>query len=66
MVRVGDHAAVGEHAVLADLDQVERGDHHADVEEAAATDPHACGRRHRYPDVWLEQHLRTDLEAALA
>ena len=38
-------AAVGEHAVLADLDQVQRGDHHADVEEAAATDADAGRRR---------------------
>ena len=34
-VAVGDEAAVGEHAVIADLDQLDRGDHHADVEEGA-------------------------------
>ena len=34
VVAVGDEAAVGEHAVLADLDQLDRRDLHAEVEEA--------------------------------
>ena len=34
VVAVGDEAAVGEHAVLADLDQLDGGDLHAEVEEA--------------------------------
>ena len=28
MVGIGDQAAVGEHTVIADLDEVHRGDHH--------------------------------------
>ncbi len=35
VVGVGDEAAVGEHAVLADLDQLGGGDHHPEVEERA-------------------------------
>ena len=35
VVGVGDEAAVGEHAVLADLHQLLGGDHHADVQEAS-------------------------------
>ena len=38
---VRDEAAVGEHAVVADLDQLDRGDHHADVEKRARADPDA-------------------------
>ena len=40
-LRVGDEAAVGEHAVIADLDEVLRGDHHPDVEERPCADPDA-------------------------
>ena len=36
VVGVGDEAAVGGHAVVADLDEAGRGDHHALVEEDAA------------------------------
>ena len=41
VVAVGDEAAVGEHAVRADLDELDRGDHHAEVEERALADAHA-------------------------
>ena len=41
---VGDEAAVGEHAVVADLDQLHRGHHHRDVEERARAD-RGCARR---------------------
>ena len=39
---IGDEAAVGEHAVLTDLDELGRGDHHAEVQERAGADPHPC------------------------
>ena len=45
--RVGDEAAVGEHAVLADLDQLHRRDHHAEVQERPGADPDARRRRAR-------------------
>ena len=41
---VGDEAAVGEHAVLADLHELLRGDHHAQVQEAC---PRRCARARR-------------------
>ena len=42
VVAVGDEAAVGEHAVAADLDELDRGDHHVDVQERALADAHAA------------------------
>ena len=47
VVGVGDEAAVGEHAVLADLDQLDGGDLHAEVEERAAADADPRRRRRR-------------------
>ena len=38
---IRDEAAVGEHAVRADLDQLLGGDHHAEVQERALADGHA-------------------------
>src|SRR5205085_8792955 len=58
--------AVGEHAVIANLDQLERGDHHPDVEERAGSDPDPRGPRSGDPDVRLEQGVRADLEPSLA
>src|SRR2546421_9058718 len=66
MVCVGDHAAVGEHAVRADLHQLQRSDHHRDVEEGLLADPYPRGRRGRDPHVRLEQRVGADLEPALA
>src|SRR3954453_21539492 len=66
VVAVGDEAAVGEHAVAADLDERGRGDHHADVEERPLADPHARRRGRRDPDVGLEQRARADLQAPVA
>ena len=43
VVGVGDEAAVGGHAVIADLDEAGRRDHHALVQEDAAPDPDAPG-----------------------
>ena len=47
---VADEAAVGEHAVIADLDQLQRGDHHADVQERPRADPDPRLPRRRQPD----------------
>ena len=44
VVAVGDEAAVGEHAVRADLDEPDAGDHDAEVEERALADAHARRR----------------------
>ena len=63
---VGHEAAVGEHAVIADLDQLVRGHHHAFVQERAGADPHARATRRGDPDARLEQRPRPDLQAALA
>ena len=46
---VGYEAAVGEHAVVADLDELDAGDHDPEVEEAALADRHACVAGHRDP-----------------
>ena len=66
MVGVGDEAAVGEHAVLADLDQLERRHHHAEVQERAGADPDPRRAGSGDPHAGLEQRLRADLEPALA
>ena len=54
VVAVGDQAAVGEHAVVADLHQLDRGDHRALVDEDARADADppvvaAPSARHRAP-----------------
>src|SRR5205807_3734262 len=59
-------ASICEHAVLADLDQLDGGKHDADVEEAAAADSNASCARCREPDVWLKQCVGPDLEASFA
>src|SRR4029077_12668211 len=66
VARVGYEAAVGEHAVLADLDQLLGGEHHAHVQEAALADPHARAPRRGDPDPRLEQHAAPDIEAPFA
>ena len=65
MVAVGDEAPVGEHAVLADLDELDRGDLDAEVEECPAADADPPGRHRGQPDVRLEQHVRAELEPPL-
>ena len=65
VVAVGDEAAVGEHAVVADLDVLDRGHHHADVEERLRADDDASRIRRGQPDVRLEQRVLSHLEAAL-
>ena len=65
VVAVGDEAAVGEHAVLADLDELDGGDLHAEVEEAAAADADPAGRGRGQPDVRLEQHVLAELQPPL-
>ena len=66
VVGVGDEAAVGQHAVLAELDELERRDLDAEVQEAAAADPDPPRRHRGQPDARLEQHVRADLEPPLA
>ena len=66
MVAVGDEAAVGEHAVLADLDELDGGDHHAEVEEASRRRSRIrAGRGRGQPDAGLEQDVLAELEASL-
>src|SRR5688500_11374178 len=55
MVRVADEAAVREHHVVADLDPLVGGQHHAAVEEAALADLDPCFLRHRDPAPRFEQ-----------
>ena len=61
---VGHKAAVGEHAVVADLDELHRGDHDRDVEEAARADADPGRIRRGEPDVGLEQGALPHLEPA--
>ena len=69
VVAVGDEAAVGEHAVRADLDELDAGHHHAEVQEGALADAHAGVARRGDPDPGLEQrpgaHLQAPLEQRL-
>ena len=63
VVAVGDEAAVGEHAVLADLDQLDRRDLDAEVEECAAADANPSWRGRGQPHVGLQQHVLAELQA---
>jgi hypothetical protein len=65
VVAVGDEAAVGEHAVLADLDELDGRDLHPQVQERAAADPDPRGGRRRQPHARLEQHVLAELEPAV-
>ena len=65
VVGVGHEAAVGEHAVLADLDEVDRRDLHAEVEERAAADADPCRRLRRQPHAGLEQDVLAELQPPL-
>ena len=62
VVGVADEAVVGEHHVVADLDQLERGEHRVAVEEAALADPDPGLGRERQPAAGLEQRPLADLE----
>jgi len=66
VARIAHEAAVGEHAVGADLHQLVRSHHHAEVQERAPPDPHARLAGGGDPHVRLEQRSRSDLEAPLA
>ena len=66
VVRVGHEAAVGEHAVIADLDEVLRRHHHGDVEEGPGADADPALVRDRQPHVRLEQRVLAHLEPAVA
>src|SRR3954452_22767018 len=65
MVGVGDEAAVCEHAVVADLDELLGGDHHVEVEERSRADAHARVAGQREPDAGLEERVLADLQPAL-
>ena len=65
MVRVADEAPVGEHDVVADLDPLVRGEHHAAVEEAPLADLDRRLARHRDPAPRLEQRPLPDPQASL-
>jgi hypothetical protein len=65
MAAVRDEAAVGEHAVVADLDQLNGRHHHRDVEEAAGADPDARVVGRREPHVRLDQRVLAYLEPPL-
>jgi hypothetical protein len=66
VVGVGYEAAVGEHAVVSDLDQPDRGHHHRDVEEGAGADPDAGLVGRGQPHVGLQQGVLADHEPSLA
>ena len=52
--------------MLADLDQLDRRDLHAEVQEAAAADADPARRRRGQPHARLEQHVLAQLQPALA
>ncbi len=66
VARVGHEAAVRQHAVLADLHQLLRGDHHPEVQERPLPDPHARAPRGGDPHVRLEQRSLAELQPPLA
>ena len=66
MPRICHEAAVGEHAVVPDLDQLLGSEHHGEVEKSPGADAHARAPRRGDPHVRLEQRPRTDLEPPLA
>jgi hypothetical protein len=63
--RVADKAAVGEHRVVADLDQLERGQHRVAVEEAAGADLDPRPGRKGQPAARLQQRAFADPQASL-
>ena len=65
VVGVGDQAAVGEHAVRADVDERERSDHHPEVQKAPLPIAIRAFPGSGDPDVGFEQNLWTYLEATL-
>ena len=62
VVAVGHEAAVGEHAVGADLHQLDRGDLHAEVQERPLADADPPGVAAGEPDAGLEQDVLADLQ----
>src|SRR5262245_38533702 len=60
MIGVADEAVVGEHDVIADLDQLDGGEHRVAVEEAAFADPHPRVGGERQPAAGLEQGAGAD------
>ena len=62
MVGVADEAVVGEHHVVPDLDQLDRGEHRVPVQEAALADLDPGLGRHGDPAARLEQRPLADLE----